>query len=191
MSDKQKGLQSVLGEILPRIEHRNCVQHIYINFKIYHGSQFLRNKFWTCARASTMAFKKVDPTAFDWIEKNAGNPKYWCKAFFSLEVKSDMLCNNLNEFFNSFILSARDKPIITMFERIRRLIMERIKDRKFLVGCKPGPLCSRISRILEKRTAYEDGYTYSWNGVDGFEVYSYSGDHFKVNLRKKECSCRI
>ncbi|GAA0164241.1 hypothetical protein LIER_19927 [Lithospermum erythrorhizon] len=77
-----------------------------------------------------------------------------------------------------------------MLERIRRLIMERIKDRKFSVGCKPGPLCLRISKILDKRTTYADGYTYTWNGADGFEVYSYNGDHLKVDLRRKECSCR-
>ncbi|GAA0139978.1 hypothetical protein LIER_01414 [Lithospermum erythrorhizon] len=36
MSDKQKGLESALHELLPRIEHRNCVQHIYKNFKRHH-----------------------------------------------------------------------------------------------------------------------------------------------------------
>ncbi|GAA0184472.1 hypothetical protein LIER_31760 [Lithospermum erythrorhizon] len=79
MSDKQKGLQSALGELLPRIEYRKCVQHIYKNFKRHHGSQFLRNKLWVCARASIMAthlaemydFKEADPVAYDWIEKNA------------------------------------------------------------------------------------------------------------------------
>ncbi|GAA0174565.1 hypothetical protein LIER_27933 [Lithospermum erythrorhizon] len=53
MSDKQKGLESALHELLPRIEHRNCIQHIYRNFKRYHESQLLRDKLWTCARDST------------------------------------------------------------------------------------------------------------------------------------------
>ncbi|GAA0140389.1 hypothetical protein LIER_35227 [Lithospermum erythrorhizon] len=159
----------------------------------------MRDKLWACARASTKAnhlaemldLKEMDAAAYEWISTNAGNPKHWCKAFFSVELKSDMLCNNLSESFNSFILSAKDKPIITMLERIRRFLMERIKDRKFSIGTKPGPICPKITKILDRRTIYADGYTYTWNGVDGFKVYSHKGDHYKVDLRKKECSCRI
>ncbi|GAA0186617.1 hypothetical protein LIER_33905 [Lithospermum erythrorhizon] len=79
-----------------------------------------------------------------------GKPEHWCWAFFCLEVQSDMLCNNLSESFNFFILSARDKAIITMFERIKRLCMERIKNRRLAIGTKPGPLCPRINKILER-----------------------------------------
>ncbi|GAA0170208.1 hypothetical protein LIER_24518 [Lithospermum erythrorhizon] len=141
MSDKQKGLGSALHELLPRIEHRNCVQHIYKNLKRHHGSQLLRDKPWTCARASTelrynaamFDLKETDPAAQTWMETNVGMPKHWCRAFFPLHVKSDMLCNNLSESFNSFILFARDKSIITMLERIRRLCMERIKDKRLAI----------------------------------------------------------
>ncbi|GAA0173555.1 hypothetical protein LIER_41547 [Lithospermum erythrorhizon] len=90
ISDKQKGLQSALGEILPRVEHRNCVELIYRNFKRHRESQLLRNKFWACARATIRAnhlaeifdFKKLDPAGYDWIEKNAGNPKTGVKLSF-------------------------------------------------------------------------------------------------------------
>ncbi|GAA0178468.1 hypothetical protein LIER_29838 [Lithospermum erythrorhizon] len=53
MSEKQNGLESALHELLPRVEHRNCVQHIYRNFKRQHGTQILREKVWTYARSST------------------------------------------------------------------------------------------------------------------------------------------
>ncbi|GAA0161287.1 hypothetical protein LIER_17639 [Lithospermum erythrorhizon] len=53
MSDIQKELDSALHELLPNVEHINCVQHIYKNFKRYHGSQLLRDKGWGCAKAST------------------------------------------------------------------------------------------------------------------------------------------
>ncbi|GAA0166873.1 hypothetical protein LIER_21934 [Lithospermum erythrorhizon] len=92
MSDKQKGLESALHELLSRIEHRNCVQHIYRNFKRHHGSQLLRDKLWACARASTKLryntamfdLKETDPTAHIWMETNVGMPKHWYRAYFSL-----------------------------------------------------------------------------------------------------------
>ncbi|GAA0159934.1 hypothetical protein LIER_38947 [Lithospermum erythrorhizon] len=199
MSDKQKGLESALHELLPRIEHRNCVQHIYRNFKRHHGSQLLRDKLWTCARASTESrynaamfdLKEIDPTAQTWMETNVGMPKHSCRAFFPLHVKSDMLCNNLSESFNLFILSARDKSIIAMLERIRRLYMERIKDRRLAIGTKSGPLCPSISKLIDKTICFVDGMSYVWNGLDGYEVFCVSGERFKVDLRKRECSCRL
>ncbi|GAA0158416.1 hypothetical protein LIER_38643 [Lithospermum erythrorhizon] len=33
ISDKQKGLEQVIHEMFPNVAHRNCVQHIYCNFK--------------------------------------------------------------------------------------------------------------------------------------------------------------
>ncbi|GAA0139977.1 hypothetical protein LIER_01413 [Lithospermum erythrorhizon] len=133
--------------------------------------------------------KETDPAAQTWMETNVGMPKHWCRAFFPLHVKFDMLCNNLSESFNSFILSARDKPIITMLDRIRRLCMERINDRRLAIGTKPGPLCHRISKLLDKRICFADGMSYAWNGLDGYEVFRVSGEQFKGDLRKKECSC--
>ncbi|GAA0186549.1 hypothetical protein LIER_33837 [Lithospermum erythrorhizon] len=179
MSDKQKGLEGELHELLPRVGHRNCVQHIYRHFKRHHGSQLLRDKVWASVRASTKSrfhnamldLKKTDSIAHTWIENNVGKPEHWCKAFFSLEVQTHMLCNNLSESFNSFILSARDKPIITILERIRRLCMKRIKNRRLAIGTKPGPFCPRINKILERQLLHTDGVDSVWNGADGFEVY--------------------
>ncbi|GAA0171842.1 hypothetical protein LIER_41235 [Lithospermum erythrorhizon] len=78
-----------------------------------------------------------------------------------------------------------------MVERIRRLCMERIKDSRLAIGTKPGPLCHRINKILEKRICFADGMSYSWNGLDGFEIFSHNGEQFKVDLKKRECSCRL
>jgi len=44
---------------------------------------------------------------------------------FSHYLKCDILMNNLSESFNSTILVARDKPIITMCEWIRMYLMNR------------------------------------------------------------------
>ena len=47
------------------------------------------------------------------------NPATWCRAFFSSRCKSDLVDNNICETFNSAILKARFKPIISMLDEIR------------------------------------------------------------------------
>ena len=51
--------------------------------------------------------------------------KTWCKYAFSHYPKCDILMNNLSELFNSTILVARDKPVITICEWIRMYLMNR------------------------------------------------------------------
>jgi len=42
--------------------------------------------------------------------------KFWSKSRFSGRAICDTIVNNMNEAFNSIIVDARDKPIITMLE---------------------------------------------------------------------------
>lgn len=50
----------------------------------------------------------------------------WFKAFFKMEVKCDVVDNNMSETFNGWILEARCKTIITMLEDIRVNVMNRL-----------------------------------------------------------------
>ena len=59
--------------------------------------------------------KEVNEQAYDWL-MNTVDQNAWCKHAFSHYPKCDLLFNNLSVSFNSTILVARDKPIITMFE---------------------------------------------------------------------------
>ena len=47
------------------------------------------------------------------------------KSQFKTNSKCDSLLNNMSEAFNSVIIEARAKPIVTMLEYIRTYIMER------------------------------------------------------------------
>jgi len=58
--------------------------------------------------------KKVNQEAAEWLHAIPRNS--WCKHAFSEYSRCDVLMNNLSESFNSTILLARDKPIITMME---------------------------------------------------------------------------
>ncbi|KAK8577324.1 hypothetical protein V6N13_027603 [Hibiscus sabdariffa] len=84
VSDKQKGLKEAILEVFSAAEHRNCVRHLYSNFK------------------------------------NQQDHAQWSKSHFSPRSKSAMLLSNLFECFNKMILEARDKPILTLMEMVKR-----------------------------------------------------------------------
>ncbi|GAA0152104.1 hypothetical protein LIER_37424 [Lithospermum erythrorhizon] len=197
ISDKQKGLEQVIHDLLPEVAKRNCVQHIYQNFKKDHrGGKYLRDRLWEVARSTNkeeykkamQKMKNTSEAAHRWLEDHVKPPKQWCRAFFPYNILSDMLCNNDSESFNSFILEARDKPIITMLEIIRSKIMARIKDRRLAMSKKYGPLCVKIKIILDKNIDESVGMTYIWNGRNGFEVKA-SGDQYSVDTGKCHYSC--
>ncbi|KAK4839467.1 hypothetical protein QYF36_022181 [Acer negundo] len=48
---------------------------------------------------------------------------------FEEEIKSDHVTNNMSECFNSWIKEDRDKPILTLFETLRRKVMVRFTDK--------------------------------------------------------------
>lgn len=51
----------------------------------------------------------------------------WCKHAFSFYPKYGVLMNNISESFNSTILVAMDKTILTMYEWIRNSLINRMK----------------------------------------------------------------
>ncbi|GAA0172990.1 hypothetical protein LIER_26702 [Lithospermum erythrorhizon] len=162
ISDKQKGLESAIREKFSYYEHRTCMHHLCNNFKKDNKDGDLRDRLWACARASNpiwfktrmKQFQNVDKKAHLWLFNHGNSSRRWCKVFFPLAVKSDMLCNNLSESFNSFTLEAKDKPIITMLETIKRKLMERKSDS----------ICPRIVKILDDHFTLSDGMEIEWNG---------------------------
>ncbi|GAA0170881.1 hypothetical protein LIER_25048 [Lithospermum erythrorhizon] len=179
------------------------MQHLYNNFKKANSGGDLRHILWACARASNprwwkkrmQQLKVMDVKAHMWLLSHARSPRRWNKAFFPLIVKTDMLCNNLSESFNSFILKAREKSIITMLETIRKKLMKRIRDRKIAMERKTCPVYPRIMKILDENFKLSDGMEVEWNwgrggGRDSFKVQTY-GRQYVVDCKAKECTCRL
>ncbi|CAL2231773.1 unnamed protein product [Prunus armeniaca] len=108
------------------------------------------------ARATTVPWFHADMTkmlqlskpAHDWLMEK--DPRHWSRAYFKSDSKCDMLMNNLCEAFNRSIMDARDKPILTMLERIRLYIMLLMAGRRVLCEKWHGQVGSRIRKILEK-----------------------------------------
>ena len=58
------------------------------------------------------------------------DPKHWRRAFFSTFCTCDIFLNNLCEVFNAAIQNAKDMPIITCMDIIRRYISKRLVSSK-------------------------------------------------------------
>ncbi|CAL8097287.1 unnamed protein product [Prunus armeniaca] len=98
----------------------------------------LKHQMEAIARSTTVPWFHVEMRkmlqlskhAHDWlVEKDL---RHWSRAYFKSDSKCDMLMNNLCEAFNRSIMDARDKPILTMLERIWLYIMLLMAGRRVL-----------------------------------------------------------
>lgn len=123
-------------ELFPGSEHRFYVRHIHTNFKNTYRGKALKDQLWNCAKATSIPAYKQDMEmlkgmsvgAHDYMKKKI-DPHHWCRAHFQTRYKCDILLNNLCECFNSQILEARVKGIVTMTEVIRTKLMVRVQKK--------------------------------------------------------------
>jgi len=92
--------------------------------------------------------KNVNPDSFNWLV--AIPRKSWCKHTFSTYPRFDVLRNNLSKSFNSTILLARNKPIITMMEWVRSYIMSRFTTLREKLNAFFGTIMPKLRKRLDK-----------------------------------------
>ncbi|XP_058783743.1 uncharacterized protein LOC131658471 [Vicia villosa] len=132
--------------------------------------------------------KQLDQKAWEWL---MGVPtRGWCKHAFSFYPKCDVLMNNISESFNSTILVARDKPILTMCEWIRNYLMNRMaisvsKLDKWQHNVMPIPRKRHVVAAMSyekkspesyvdnyyKREAYKLCYSFSVSPINGMDMW--------------------
>ncbi|KAK4400687.1 hypothetical protein Sango_1174800 [Sesamum angolense] len=199
ISDRQKGLIEALKDLVPDSEHRFCIRHMYQNFKLKFKSEELKEYFWKAAStANRKDFEKymkkieeINPkisddveTASDWLKKIS--PEHWARSFFPVHSKCDILVNNLCESFNNYILEARDKPIISMFEWIRTKLMSRLQQKRDAIGSKRSKLEDYVDDCYTKST-YLKVYSEKIHAVPGAKDYiTTSFEPFKPPHMKKK-----
>ncbi|KAL2491941.1 Uncharacterized protein Adt_27569 [Abeliophyllum distichum] len=152
---------------------------------------------WNAARATTMPMwqnkiedlKELNNEAYEWLD--AKSTSQWSRSHFRESSKCDILLNNLCEAFNSSIVNAWEKPILSMLEQIRfnlmiRMVNKKEEDAKWKTDVGP-----RIVKIVEKnRKALRYLYA-TYSGDKRFEIrHIYSGHINAVDLVAKTCSCR-
>ncbi|RDX79885.1 hypothetical protein CR513_39636, partial [Mucuna pruriens] len=138
-----------------------------MNRKKFGGGTLMRDLIMGAAKATyfktwedkMMQLKEIDQKAYEWLV--VVPKRIWCKHAFSSYSRCDVLMNNLSESFNSTILLARDKPIITM----RRLDKEVEKSRNWF---------ATWARHLKFEVTHSPFF-----------------DKFVVNLNTQSCTCNF
>lgn len=174
-----------------------CARHIWSNWHVNWKGEERRKQFWRCSKASFEVKFGEEVHAMSKLGKKEitedllhYDPINWCRAFFQTHSKCDIVENNTCETFNSWILAARHKSIITMLEDIRHKMMNRHIDMIKFAETWISDIAPMTRAILERNKEYSKNCNVQWNGVNGFEISD--GEYsFVVDLEKKHCDCRL
>ncbi|KAL5572969.1 hypothetical protein UlMin_022566 [Ulmus minor] len=172
MTDRQKGLVEAIAVLWERCEHRNCVRHLYANFKKRFRGDKIRYKIWQATRCSNVNdfnnvmedIKGISESAWLWLSDKLAST--WTKSHFSEYSKCDMLLNNLCELVNGdrTILEARSAPIWTMLELIRVKIMNRRAKRRADIEKWYDNVGPKVSEIMELAAKNSREFVCHWGG---------------------------
>ena len=142
----------------------------------------LKQLAWKAATSTTQShfdarmeeLKKEDNATYDWLVTKP--PIHWSRSHFGIEVKCDMLLNNLCESFNAAIITARDKPILSMLEDIRVYLMRMLNARRQYMERWTGEICLNAFKILEKNKYEVMACMADWAGLSKFEIKTMYSD---------------
>lgn len=181
--------------MFPHSEHRFCVRHVHTNFRKKFRSKALKDQLWACAKSTYIpAFNRAMENLKDMsadahaFMKNI-DPVHWSRSHFRSDFKCDMLLNNLCECFNSIILDARTKGIVSMNEMVRTLLMVRIQKRRDEMRKCKTEHCPKILKKLEKAKHLSWSCKTTWSGGSKYQVVC-RDDQFIVDYVEKSCTCR-
>ncbi|KAH7855476.1 hypothetical protein Vadar_025319 [Vaccinium darrowii] len=161
-----------IKDLLPAIEHRHCVRRT------------------TTSRVlDFQELEKKDPAASAWLSDPDRNPCHCSRSHFIFTRKCDILLNNLCEPFNKAILFARDKPLLTMLERLRFYLMDRNVKRRDFANKWVDDLGPKIHKKIEKIKSRYSDYHIVPCGEREFEARHINWGQYSVIL-KQSCSCR-
>jgi len=97
----------------------------------------------------------------------------------------------MSEVFNAMILDSRHKPILTMLEEIREMIMVRLQKKRDEIKKQPSHICPRIQTKLDKSTNMTRGWEAIWaSGVEFGVKFGNTKVKFVINLQQRTCLCR-
>ncbi|RYR49592.1 hypothetical protein Ahy_A07g036110 [Arachis hypogaea] len=170
-----EGLLPAYDDVIPGVDNRFCVRHLYSNFRKRFPGLQLKQLMWKCAKAThrkdwerhIAELKAVNQEAFQYL--NAIPPMYWSRSRFTYNSKVDTLVNNMSESFNSAIVDAREKPIVTILEKIRVKIMTRRAENRELAQNYLGIILPRIRIRLERKSRSAKEWQPYWSAAQKYE----------------------
>ena len=124
----------------------------------------LKSLLWRCAGTTSLRefkrgmqyLKTLDEKAWKYLANI--DLAQWTRSHFSPKALTNCLVNNLSESFNSMIVKARDKLILSMLEWIRVRFMSGLYIKRIGIEKYGGKLCPNIEDRLEKLKVESKGF---------------------------------
>ena len=91
--------------------------------------------------------RTINPNAVTWLLEHA-KAEHWAELYFPGRRYGHFM-SNIAESLNSWLLDAREKPILVMFEQIRHQLMGWFTERRTLKDKTPGLLVAKSSEYLQ------------------------------------------
>ncbi|KAF7844296.1 Sporozoite surface protein 2 [Senna tora] len=183
----KEGLIPALYELLPGVDQRFCVRHLY-KFRKKLPGLHLKTTYPQEWERAIMEIKNVNESAYQHHKEIP--QRFWTKSAFRLRPKCDQLLNNMCETFNAVILKAREKPIVTMLDDIKVYLMEKwAKNRKHAEKLQSQAVLPKIQKRLDKEFQESGKWLSRWAREKKYEVKGPIAK-FAVDLSRRECGCR-
>ncbi|KAL4571792.1 hypothetical protein LXL04_018557 [Taraxacum kok-saghyz] len=196
ISDQHKGIVEAVKEVLPAAEHRQCARHVFANYKKEYNGVDYKKLFWDATMSTTESsfvgimeeLKALNGNAYKHLMTR--KPESWSRAFFSEGRACEAVENGISESFNSVILEARTKPLLTMLEEIRMYTMERFYRMSTKHLSWTEDVCPAILTKMDKWCKDMRLWTVVPSEAHLFEV-RLGFDSFQVDLAEMACTCRL
>ena len=158
LSDRQKGLLKAVEDVFPGCPHGYCLKHLEANFHKELKDKDLLPFLSKAAGVTTQPeFDKaledmtsLNPKAVPWLWQHT-KTEHWAEIYFSGR-RYGHLTSNIAESLNSWLLEARTKPILAMFEQVRHQLMGWFTTRRTLEDKTLGLLVAKSASYLQSIT---------------------------------------
>ena len=197
LSDRQKGLIDGVNTVFPGLPHGYCLRHLEENFHKKFKNVELKKLLWKAARAmekevyeaAIADMVKINAGSVPWLQEHAPS-QHWSELHFHGR-RYGHLTSNIAESLNTWLLEAREMPVLPMLERIRHQLMGWYDKHRGLetetVGLLVKPVGQCIQALINDRSSR---YRFLSSNNICFEVKSgITMTDYLVNIMKKTCSC--
>jgi len=155
LSDRQKGLIEGVERVFPHSPHGFCMKHLEENFHKQFKNVELKKLLWKAARALTKedfdaaleGMKLINPRTVPWLYANA-HPIHWAELYFPGR-RYGHLTSNIAESLNSKLLPAREMPVLTLLESIRKTLMDWFAKKRQLEVNTSGLVVKKVATQIQ------------------------------------------
>nr|XP_043633496.1 uncharacterized protein LOC122604691 [Erigeron canadensis] len=195
-SDMQKGLEVAIMQVYPDVEHRECIRHLYSNFKKHFRGEFFNSRLYGAAMTYSVSqhdkllgeIGSVSKEAITYLNEN--HKRVWSRCKFGTLAKCDYITNNTSESFNSWIGEFRYLLVLDLLDSIREKLMVQFDKKRRTIRKWKGMLVPKAKNYLRRVSKNLGEYTVCRSSDTQAEV-KYKGKRWEVTLNEKNCTCRV